>query len=809
MKKKSFVVQAQFGRCIMSLETKESTTNAIVIRAKGTNLHFSPREFVVVTGLNCVSNKDDFVFDEDLPNRLIEDYFGGAKYIQKRELFVAFSEKLWGKDNDEDAVKFGNLYFIHAFLLSAVDTVVISRLHFDLVESGRYSDYPWGSVAFEELAKSLNRKLKPKGKFYMLHGMPLAIQIWLYECCSTVPRNVASRVDNQIPRLLNWKTNAPRPRYESLMESMFNEADVKVSFKNIEPTRKEISCFRIPKKVGPAGVSHKEAEVNSDDDFQDPPHPKNYSITQKKHHGDSSSSPVKKKLKQQHKGLDEQTPKSTPPPRAAKKLSVRTPIFMPIQQKEKVASNKKDLNRSSSKKSNRIQSPDSSFCSSGDEDDFVSKKVFHKFRNEKKDKDNEVDNPPMDEAVETTPYYEFSSNFVHDLYKNSKDTLVTEEINGNQSASLMEVYNEDKNDAPDKNDMDQHEARDICESPNTKLVDDNICEAHISDSQFSFPDEKTGVAVETTVNTSAEDESKDNEGAAEKILNPVESNMDNSKLNQQNQSPVHIHVALTEQRKDEQNFLDSQVTIPDELLPSLNHIDVCFYYLRKRFKYDSNTSYKYSIIDCNFMNIINSVLTVYRIDDDSLNVGGKEYHLNEYINGFRMHAKVPWHTIDHIFIPINVKAKHHWVLAVIFFNDRCIYVYDSLSPAGHDAGVLAEVEKLAEVIPICLVAYKFYEKKGIDIATHPNYKSYDKMDLFDVYVVEDLPQQPSGSFVSPLEIFFSPVDFDPDLIRTRYASILCNYGLKKEEENAQSDDEAPMRPPREISLTEDTEVHEI
>ena len=33
--------------------------------------------------------------------------------------------------------------------------------------------------------------------------------------------------------------------------------------------------------------------------------------------------------------------------------------------------------------------------------------------------------------------------------------------------------------------------------------------------------------------------------------------------------------------------------------------------------------------------------------------------------------------------------------------------------------------------------------------------------------------------------------------------------MKKEEENAQSDDEAPMRPPREIGLTEDTKVHEI
>ncbi|PHT87801.1 hypothetical protein T459_09907 [Capsicum annuum] len=692
MKKKSSVVQAQFGRCIMSLETKESTANVIVIRAKGTNLHFSPREFVVVTDLNCVSNKDDFVFDEDLSNRL-KDYFGGAKYFQKRKLFAAFSVKIWGKDNDEDAVKFANLYFIHAFFFFAVDTVVIPQLHFYLVESGRYSDYPWGSLAFEELAKSLNKKLKPKDKFYMLYEIPLAIQIWLYECCSIVPRNVASRVDNQILRLLNWKTNAPRPRYESLMKSMFNEADVKVCFKNIEPTRKEISCFQISKKVVSAGVSHKDDEVNSNNDFQDPPHSKKYSITQKKHHGDSSSSPVKKKLKQQHKGLDEQTPKRTSPPRAAKKLSVRTSIFMLIQQKEKVASKRKDINRSANKKSIPIESPDSFLCSFGVEDDFISKKVFHKI-----------------------------------IYA----LQVIEEINGNQSASLMEVYNEDKDDVLDKTDIDQHEARDICESPNSE------CDAE------KIVDTSEGYQAEMNENKSPKDDSK-------------------------------------------------------------------------KSKYDLNTSYKYNTVDYNFMNIINTVLAVYRIDDDSLNAGRKEYHLNEYINGFRMHVTVPWHTVDHIFIPINVKAKHHWVLAVISFNDRYIYVYDSLSSAGHDTGVLAEVEKLDEVIPICLIACKFYEKKGIDTANHPNYKSYDNVDLFDVYVVEDLPQtiKDCGLYmVTYAECLtfgdlVSPVDCDPDLIHTRYASILWNYDMKKEEENAQSDDEAPMRPPREIGLTKDTEILEI
>ncbi|KAF3641297.1 hypothetical protein FXO37_23077 [Capsicum annuum] len=141
MKKKDCVVQAQLGRCIMSLETKESSTSCIVIRAKGTILHVTPIEFALVTGLNCVTNRDDFVFAEERPNRIIDQYFDGESFIQKKELFVVVSDKIWGNDNDEDALKFANLYFIHAFLISSIDTIAISRLHFDLIESDRYSDY--------------------------------------------------------------------------------------------------------------------------------------------------------------------------------------------------------------------------------------------------------------------------------------------------------------------------------------------------------------------------------------------------------------------------------------------------------------------------------------------------------------------------------------------------------------------------------------------------------------------------------------------------------------------------------------------
>ncbi|XP_047250010.1 uncharacterized protein LOC124885810 [Capsicum annuum] len=114
------------------------------------------------------------------------------------------------------------------------------------------------------------------------------------------------------------------------------------------------------------------------------------------------------------------------------------------------------------------------------------------------------------------------------------------------------------------------------------------------------------------------------------------------------------------------------------------NIDVCFYYLRKKSKYgphssyknEPNKSYNYSTVDCNFMNVIKSLNDVYSMDAQNLKDGGQEHHLMEYINGLRMHAAMPWHTVEDIFIPINIKEKHHWVLAVLSFSERCIFLYD-------------------------------------------------------------------------------------------------------------------------------------
>ncbi|PHU29459.1 hypothetical protein BC332_01552 [Capsicum chinense] len=185
----------------------------------------------------------------------------------------------------------------------------------------------------------------------------------------------------------------------------------------------------------------------------------------------------------------------------------------------------------------------------------------------------------------------------------------------------------------------------------------------------------------------------------------------------------------------------------------MQHIDVYLYYLRKKSKYgpyssyknEPNKSYKYSTVDYNFMNVIRSLNDVYSMDHQNLKDGVQEHHLIEYINEFRMHGVVPWHTVKDIFIPVNKKEKHHWVLAVLSFSKRCIFFYNSYEYSSHYAAILTEIEKIAKIIPLCLQACDFYVKKGIDLQNHPRYKDKESSDMFDVLFEYDLPQQPSGS----------------------------------------------------------------
>ncbi|XP_070005937.1 uncharacterized protein [Nicotiana sylvestris] len=175
---KRFDVQHQLFRCFMARQLNGTPNNVFAVYVNGTELHFTLREFALVTGLKCVGKDEDFEFSETPPNRLIATYFGSANIVKKKHLRQCFNDKAWGPDNDEDALKISLLYFIHTFIFSSEkNSATIPRLDFDLVESGRYSEYHWGIKAFELLINSISKKMDALKKYYRIAGMPLAMQI--------------------------------------------------------------------------------------------------------------------------------------------------------------------------------------------------------------------------------------------------------------------------------------------------------------------------------------------------------------------------------------------------------------------------------------------------------------------------------------------------------------------------------------------------------------------------------------------------------------------------------------------------------
>ncbi|XP_055833603.1 uncharacterized protein LOC129902402 [Solanum dulcamara] len=92
-----------------------------------------------------------------------------------------------------------------------------------MVEDGRYEQYPWGKIAFSKLIKGMRQEFSNAKQIYRLGGMPYTLNVWIYECASQVPSEIAVRVGNKIPRILNWRVVAVKPKFETFMSTIFSE----------------------------------------------------------------------------------------------------------------------------------------------------------------------------------------------------------------------------------------------------------------------------------------------------------------------------------------------------------------------------------------------------------------------------------------------------------------------------------------------------------------------------------------------------------------------------------------------------------
>ncbi|XP_060208791.1 uncharacterized protein LOC132636103 isoform X2 [Lycium barbarum] len=128
----------------------------------------------------------------------------------------------------------------------------------------------------------------------------------------------------------------------------------------------------------------------------------------------------------------------------------------------------------------------------------------------------------------------------------------------------------------------------------------------------------------------------------------------------------------------------------------------------KKGKYDKRNNFSFTTVDCLFKQRIDVVHHAYRNVKTQTNVANEEQVLIEYVKGHRLIANVPWHTFDNVLIPVNIQEENHWLLVLLSFKDRRLYVYSSYQSAGHNTVVRNEIKKLATLLPHFLHLAGFY-----------------------------------------------------------------------------------------------------
>ncbi|XP_070002420.1 uncharacterized protein [Nicotiana sylvestris] len=171
------IVQIRVMHHLLIREVHYEVKSKMRFVVSDSRLRFSLGEFALVAGLKC---KGDTSIESVKENRLISKYFGTTS-MTLAQLVDCFTKKKW--ETDDDALKITVLYFVHSFLLSQLKTKVISRSYIDSVECGDFNNYPWSIDVYNATIDSCSNKFQDKPSFYRLGGFPLALQIWLYECC--------------------------------------------------------------------------------------------------------------------------------------------------------------------------------------------------------------------------------------------------------------------------------------------------------------------------------------------------------------------------------------------------------------------------------------------------------------------------------------------------------------------------------------------------------------------------------------------------------------------------------------------------
>ncbi|KAK6793886.1 hypothetical protein RDI58_007339 [Solanum bulbocastanum] len=489
---------------------------------------------------------------------------------------------------------------------------------------------------YKMLSDSLRHELKSTHKYYRLGGLPLALQIWTFECCSKVDDDIAIRVANSIPRILNWKTIAKSPWQKYIEKCLF--MPTKNKFKNIVASEDEVSKFRLPE-------------------------PRDY-----------NAEVLKLEPKRSSHRLDMLTNEV---------IELRKELVK-VNENNKVLEEKIDLGFNQIKEfvvnSNKQLLEDISlfFAKSGGSSSVI----------------REVMEPSKKQVDET-----FSGGL---------------DFNGVQEAADVNTVGAQPDDATEDCQKPLHTLDGFI------LINEDL--SQINRTEESYLKKRAHVDQNKKKVTPKKRGRKKNLGKGKKsytddlnVISPA------FELGICNVAERHWFFKLSHSG---QEWCDE-------------HIDVIFYYLIKKGKYEANSNVRFTTTDCVFkIKIITSFFQLCDAHENKKSYKVKDSDdITRYIYGRRLLASTSWDKVDYILFPLNIKEGCHWVFVVFDIGQRSLEVYDSFPVRD---GVKFEVKNIVEMLSIVLPYYlsvvKFYDKHP-ELKATPKYSGIDEFEKIEFHFI--------------------------------------------------------------------------
>lgn len=175
----------------------------------------------------------------------------------------------------------------------------------------------------------------------------------------------------------------------------------------------------------------------------------------------------------------------------------------------------------------------------------------------------------------------------------------------------------------------------------------------------------------------------------------------------------------------------------------VQHIDVAFYYLRKKIsQYPELEQRKVTTVDTFFPAKVRSLWTVYQAAPDKFDWASCD-SVFRIMLGVRVQSGASWFHVNTVLMPIHFNDLKHWALVKLDLTNWTIEVYDSLQHEGpHNSKVRAGMEGLSKFIPLIAEKNSLFEfKPRVPPGNYP----------IPVTIMKDIPKQANG-LVQALQI---------------------------------------------------------